>query len=378
MEYSDQNAGTAGHQAALKGYTVEAARFIDVVDSMQLQRVLSLFSDYRRFLKKRRRSFRSARIMQRAIQAAGKIDLSRPDLMLQEIGGLAHIAACCELFKDWDIPLSVVNRQDFQGYVADTVQRLLASGTISANQIVARLHIADAVRTIQILKLCSLVPIDGRLWRQLSLAAGPGSKDLAGIHIVPGMFSSDGAGNRATHTEPRYVRCSTEIVHPKNTVLIDNDSSVSATYRDYNESQPHKIIAMNQDFHNAITDLPGLLSDRKFGLRNVILAIRIDHLIIPDVAAFFSQLLPVIEPGAILIITMGSGNNLEEFQGRMTLMQKLHSYLLGKRMAPLHFQMHAGDDLEQHWRSPWFGIQSIATFEMLFCKLDKEKLLGGS
>lgn len=378
MEYSDQNMGKAGHQVALKGYTVEATRFIDIIESMQLQRVLSLFSDYRRFLKKRRRLFTSSRIVQRAVQTAGRIDLSRPDAALREIGEVAQIAACCELFKGWDIPLSVMNRKDFQDYVAGTVQRLLASSTTTANKIAARLHIADAVRTIQILKLCSLVQMDGRHWRQLSLAAGPGNKDLAGIHIVPEMFPSDGAGNRVTHKEPRYVRCNTEIVHPKNVVLIDNDPFVSATYRDYNESQPHKIIALNQDFHNAIADLPGLLSDKQFGLRNMILAIRIDHLIIPDVAAFFSQLLPVIEPDAILIITMGSGNNLEEFQGRMALMEKLHAHLRRKKMAPLHFQMHAGDNLEQHWRSPCFGIQSIATFEMLFCKLDRAKLLGGN
>ncbi len=374
MADSSQPVQIDDRKLSIQGYIVEAKQFVNAVELLGIERAIKIFTDFREYLHKSRKSFRAHTLVKKVAKSGEVVRVPGKNAVLQEVFSVAHIAACCHLFRDWNIPLRTLQTGGFVDYVTKNVEQLLNSQEISIQDLLTRLRIADALRGIQILKLSGLASADSRQWRQLSPGAGVGNKELEGVHIAPKIYLQ----KIPQHTRAKFgeytIHFDIEVVRPKNVVLIEKAAAVDNLYSHLNSSQSHWILAMNEDYNDAIVALPALQAEKDFGPRNAIVAIMIDPLLTPGVPKFLDSLCPVLDANATLIITIGAGNNLAEFRERVEFMEEVQKYLQSKALEPVYFKMYEGDNWQQKWSSPSFGVSPVATFGMLYCKLKRNKL----
>lgn len=374
MVDSSQSFQIDDRELSIQGYIVEAKQFVKAVESLGLERAIKIFSDFREYLHRSRKSFRAHTLVTKVAKSGEVVRVPGKNAVLQEVFSIAHIAACCHLFRDWNIPLRILQTGAFVDYVTKNIEHLLDTQAISIQDLLTRLRVADALRGIQILKLSGLASADGRLWRQLSPGAGVGNKELEGIHIAPKISLQKIAQHTRTNVGEYAMYFDIEVVRPQNVVLIEKAAAVDKLYSHLNLTQSHWILAMNEDYNDAIMALPALQMEKDFGFRNAVVAVMIDPLLVPDIPKFFDLLHPVLDPNATLIVTIGAGNDLGEFKGRVEFIGNLRKYLQSKDLDPVIFKMYEGDDWRQKWSSPSFGEPPVATFGMLYCKLKKNKL----
>ena len=108
--------------------------------------------------------------------------------------------------------------------------------------------------------------------------------------------------------------------------------------------------------------------------RNLVVAFRIDHRMIPDAVEFLKHLALIIEETADLIITIGAGHTNEEFKGRLQKIEELNETLHTYHLKPLKIKWHRGNNLSEQRQNPIFGDPTYATYEILYCKLIRSRL----
>lgn len=135
-----------------------------------------------------------------------------------------------------------------------------------------------------------------------------------------------------------------------------------------------RVMGIIDDVTHAMNTLPEILAGNGKGLRNFIAALRIEHLMLPDVEGFLQRLSMVIEQTADLIITIGAGYTTDEFRGRVTKMDEIFNSLKGKSHNPIRIILHGDGTFEAQRSNPHFGQLSISTYEIIYCKLDRRKL----
>ncbi len=117
-----------------------------------------------------------------------------------------------------------------------------------------------------------------------------------------------------------------------------------------------------------------ILSGNRKGMRNFIVALRIDHLMLPDVEDFLRRLSLIIEQTADFFITIGAGYTTDEFRGRVMKMGEIFHSLREKGLNPIRIILHGGGTFEEQRNNPYFGQLSLSTYEIIYCKLDRHKL----
>jgi SAM-dependent methyltransferase len=240
----------------------------------------------------------------------------------------------------------------------------LGPGNEALGQLEAKMHCADAVKSIQLLRLSGLLTRPTTGIRQLSIGAGMAIKDLRAIHLYP-EISMDDKGN---------LIFSVREDHPQDAVIVDGDPQWRKLYRDMNNCDQYKICACNEVSATALKKLPGKLRQREMGLRNAVFGLRIDHRMIPDAAAFFRQLVPVLDDSADLVITIGAGHGADDFAGRMKVLRELRDYLRNRGMMPVLLKMHGDGTPEEQRAGNYFGLMGHTTHEILYCSLEKASL----
>ena len=75
--------------------------------------------------------------------------------------------------------------------------------------------------------------------------------------------------------------------------------------------------------------------------------LRIDHRMIPEPERFLELLAGVIAPEADLIMTIGAGHNLTEFEGRLNCFDSLFNLLTDLGHKPVRIILHKGGSLEE-------------------------------
>lgn len=199
---------------------------------------------------------------------------------------------------------------------------------------------------------------------QLSLGAASAKKDMRSVHLIP----------QIRITTDKVVKFSVSECRVKDMVVVDGDPSRESQYRELNGCDGYPVCAINNDACEALKTLPDKLRSRGMGKRNTIIALRIDHRMLPDVAEFFRLLAPSIEDGTDLIITIGAGFDLSEFKGRTAVLRTLYDYLYEAGMGPVLLKLHGNGSLEEQWTTQAFGLKSITTYEILHCKLELKLL----
>jgi len=359
------------HNISLQGFYSDAKGLSLIYKSGRLAEILEYFKDYEAYLAKRLKEINSSKLIKKFSNGTGIIEASLAKDELRDIFYIAHVAACCATFSEWKIPYSNLEEEALRTIIANNL--LPAEGLSKQNIrfLGNRLGISDTIRSIQILRLLGLFKTKSPNIRQISFAASAGYRDMRGFHPTPVIIKNSNVLNPA---EASTLSFQLKQIEPETLVLVDNNSLLKERYEELTNENPDKILGIVDDADKAIAKLPGIFKEKNWKPFNCIVGIRIDHRMIPDVKDFITSLIPIMDDTADLIISVGSGDKLDDFIGRKTVMQKIFDYLKCKKLSPVKISMHGGDSIEEQFSSPSFGASNFTTYELLHCKLKRKKL----
>lgn len=371
VEHTKQN--PRAYELLVCGYQFAADGFGAIAISSLFPKLLSRFSNYRKFLRNRNLRINSDKLVSHLSHDTNIIYASNRDKILKEIFYCSHMAACCELFQGLSIPLDGLDRNAMCAYANDIVQPFQGADKDTLRPMSDRLENADAIMVIQTLRLLGLVRGKSSNYKQLSFAAGNAVREIYGLHMQPvitretGTITSSGNKNDIILFDQKPAQAA-------HIILIDNDPAFGNHYATLNRVQQDRIMGIIDDVTHAMDTLPEILAGNGKGLRNFIVALRIDHLMLPDVEGFLRRLSLIIEQTADLIITVGAGYTTDEFRGRVEKMDEIFHSLRKKDLNPIRIILHGGGTFEEQRNNPGFGQGSISTYEIIYCKLDRNKL----
>lgn len=361
----------ASHSELLAGYKLEAAGLAAIAEAPLFSEILRRFSNYPLFLKQHQKKLSTQKIIDKLSNGTGIIEVTPPSSELRDIIYTAHIAACCELFNGACIPTTVLRRNSIAGWIEKEFHAYKTAPTAALNQLSDKFHSMDAVRTIQILRCLGLVSRSPATARQLSLGAGPATKDIRSIHLTPEITRGN-AVSPINNSKQLTFKVHNSV--PADIIITDNDPQREEQYKLLNKQTDIRILALNWDSTTTLKQLPAILETNRLPARNLAVALRIDHRMINDSDEFLSLLARCIEPTADFIVTIGSGFTLDDFSRRTEKIGELFSTLKKLGMNPTIIRLHGKGTLEQQRTNPSFGLSGITTYEILHCKLKKKRL----
>lgn len=356
----------------MSAYEADAEGLGTIGESGILTELLFDFIDYSAFLKKRNKEIKTDKLINKLSNGTGIINAIGTATELRKIFYYAHIAVCCEMFYGWQLPMQSINRSEMHQRIQQTLLSFTDSSADNIREISRRIHTSDAIRTIQILRFLGLIKSSSKNTRQISFAAGPGNRDLEGVHMTPSISQQSNILNPTTNDNS--IKFSKNIDRPENIILIDNDPDFKQLYTNLSKENPEWMLALNEDADMAMKKLPDMIDKRNWNPVNSVVGIRIDHRMIPDIKLFFSQLKPLLDNTADFVFSIGAGHTLEEFYGRKKAMAEMFDFFKRGGMSPVKIILHGGKTLEEQRNTPCFGLSNFTTYEILYCKLKRKKL----
>jgi len=354
----------------IDAYNIDATGLSGIIRSKILNKMLPAFSNYEIFLHDRKGTLKSKKLIKKLSSSTDTIVVNNtPEF--REILAMAHLAACCELFDGWEISIQQTQQPGFNAYIKQTLESAVTS-TQQCKIIASRVENSDAVRTIQILRLLGLITSPSEKARQISFGAELGNREIDGLHILPIIkqtldYKSAAAGGHKLSFKK-------QIHKPEHVVLVDNNPDLAEVYENYTNNID-SVIALNKDAEEAMSELAAMLDNDELLPLNFVNGTRIDHRMIPDVKRFFHYLTPLLAETADFVFTVGAGYTVEEFQGRKEVMKGIATFLKLCGLKPVRIVMHGGKSLEEARKSPAFGHISFTTYEIVYCKLIRKKLM---
>jgi hypothetical protein len=132
--------------------------------------------------------------------------------------------------------------------------------------------------------------------------------------------------------------------------------------------------AITADLYEGLDWLTQQVENRVMPPRTMVVAYRIEPRAFPDIEQFLDSIGNVIADSADLVMTIGSGDTTEEFRHRIDVLEGIYRNLADKGMNPLRIKYYSGVNTEEQRASPVFGLNQYASYETLYCKLDKRRL----
>ena len=356
-------------QLALAGYLAEAGCLAKLAETHSFRTLLEIFEGYPAFLESRRDYFGETSL--NTLLNINTIDFDESSEILHKLKRCINLAAACDLFEGWTIPINNFDNKHLCNYVHDAITELKRKQKNVGSQLAAKLNSGDACRVIHMLKIFGWVAPDMTTSAQLSLGASGGIRDRYSIHYMP-VIRYQRQNILLREPIPELVSFELEKKTANDIVLVDNDPKMRERYATLN-AEPN-ILALNQDAYNSLKELAIGVETKEIIPRNFIVAYRMDHRLIPDAGYFLKLLAPVISNYADLIITIGAGHSNEEFKGRLKKINELMATLETLELNPVKIKWHRGKSLSDKRENPIFGEPTYATYEILYCKLIKSNL----
>lgn len=377
----NQWASYSGQQLAT-AFAQEADSFGAMAMSPGFETLLSYFGDYDGYLERLLKDVNHQQTINALLNNSGIIDTAVPTKELAQLFCQAQIAACAELFNGWKLNSAHLNRAriaalvkqgsssiatvpaipaDMQAQHYSEAQRLLLNGINVIQNI-------DTIRVLQVLKLLGLLRIKAHQAQQLSLGVGNGYRDLFGIHMLPKITRTQiESGNQFSF----------EIIERQaaHTILVDNDLVYKAHFSELTKNEENKVLALNANAEDALSEIKEKQEQSLLQLRNLLVCLRIDHRMIPDAGIFLKSIAGVIDKQADLVMTIGAGNKLEEFSGRLSCFDDLFNCLAEKNLKPIRILLHGKGTAAEQRANPNFGQLAYASYQILYCKLERDRLL---
>ncbi|MCW9014352.1 MAG: hypothetical protein OQL06_11260 [Gammaproteobacteria bacterium] len=354
-----------------KSFNVDGEGLAAIAESGMLAKILEDFENYELFIRDRAKRLNSKKFVKKLSNGTNVIYGSNQVPELKKIFLYSHLAACCELFDGWELPVHAINRQGMHALISQGLSQFSDAPADKLNELQARVHRTDVVRSMQILRMMGLLSSNSSTQRQLSFAAGNANRELDGIHMNPVIRRKVNILDNSNN----MIVFGKSINRPENVVLIDNDPAFDELYTSFNRNYSEWILALNENADSAMKKIPGLMNKKNWRPCNLVAGIRIDHEIIPDVVKYFTQLAPVLDTVSDFVISIGAGHSLKEFEGRINLMAALFEYLTKQGLEPVRIILHGSGNIEEQRNSPLFGCGPTTTYEILYCKIKTKKLV---
>ncbi len=371
----------SGQQLA-SAYALEADAFGAIAMAPSFNNLISQFNDYDDYLKGLRNDPAHQQIVGMLSKNNGIIDTAVPTKELVQLFCQAQIAACSELFNGWKISSSQLNRNELRALVERAsagiinipqipVETPVGQYSDSQRQLLSGINViqnVDTVRVLQILKLLGLISTLAKEHHQLSLGVGNGYRDLFGIHLNPKITMVQEGSSVKLHFETQERQAA-------HTVLVDNDPIYKDHFEALNQKEEGRVLALNTDAEKSLEVLAKKQEGSDLKQRNLVVCLRIDHHMIPDSKNFIHLIGRVIDSNADLIMTIGAGNNLTEFEGRLQCFDEMSAYLAQIGLKPIRILLHGkGSSAEQRNR-PNFGQLAYPSYQILYCSLDRNRII---
>ena len=369
----------SGQQLA-SAYALEADTLGALAQSAVFGDLIQHFRDYDVYLRRINSDpgYRSRR--KKIISDKGVVDIAVASKESISLFCQAQIAASAELFKGWEIRDDQLTREGMRLLVEKSAATLIGVPNVPTNippeqftnaqkQILSAVNVlqnADTVRVVQIIKLLGLLPPTAEHIHQLSLGVGNGYRDLYGVHITPKVTI-----NEFSNKSYFFDTIERQAAH---TVLIDNDAAQQHHFKQLNLREREKVLALNDDASESLEQLHKVQAQSQLKQRNLVVCLRIDHRMIPSSEKFLRQLSRVIAPEADLVMTIGAGHNLSEFEGRLHCFDNLVRLLTNLGHNPVTVILHRGGSLEDKRRTPAFGQLAYTSYQILYCRLKRGRL----
>lgn len=355
-------------------YFSEAKMLSTIAESGAFHEFLEQFADYRMFLQGRPDRNEAYEKIERTTDGAWVLDAHSAHN--EFIGALytGHLAACCMLLKGSNFFPGQLRK----GRLAPLLEEKLSRHEFAPSEVLKKLgtrfHTMDAVRTMQILRCLGLVTIATDQIEQLGLGAGGGDKDIWHLHFLPSI-SEAALNNVPSDSRDKSVLVfDVSVENIRDIVIIDADPQHGQQYRRWKELKAPRVIALNEYMDQALGKLPDILEESNMNPRNMVTAIRLDHRMFPDVDQFLTKLHTSISDEADLILSIGSGHTLEDFEGRVNKINAFFNELRRLGMKPVLIKLHGRGSIEQQRNSQVFGVSGITTYQILYCRLLKSAL----
>jgi len=292
------------------------------------------------------------------------IDLTKPGPESRLAIYTAQMAAVCVLVEGANLPRADFVPEQFTQLVTQHLDSLRGQALEVMRAQNTKLHTMDTMRTQQLLRAFGLFTPDPDRTYQLGLGAGNCLRDAFFVHAEPWIRNSLQGGRK-------FVSLGVERRWSKHLVLTDSDPEYRNHYIKLNNREFPDIDAFNEETDNVLTRF----SDTGFQNRNLVTAIRFDHRMFPDVPGFLSLLSPCLSDECDFIASVGAGDTIEDFIGRMEKITEFFKVLKSSGLQPVVFKFHGPGKPLEKWQAIAFGGPSATTYEMLYCKLKKNNLM---
>lgn len=292
------------------------------------------------------------------------IDMTKPGPEARLAIYTAQMAAICVLVEGANLPRADFAPQPFTQLVTQHLDSLRGQALDTLRAQNTRLHTLDTMRTQQLLRAFGLFTPDPNETYQLGLGAGNGLRDAFFVHAEPWIRSSMQGGRE-------FVSLGVERRWSKHIVLTDSDPEYRNHYVKLGNREFPDIDAYNEKTENVLQRFPG----SGFQKRNLVTSIRFDHRMFPDVPGFLSLLTPCLSEECDFIASVGAGDTIEDFTGRMEKIAEFFQVLKSAGLQPVVFKFHGSGNPLKKWKSMQFGGPSATTYQMLYCKLKKNNLM---
>ncbi len=275
----------------------------------------------------------------------------------------AQLAALCVLAEGANLPVNDFSPKPFTQLIVQHLDSLKGQPLDSLKTQNIKQHTMDTMRSQQLLRAYGLFTPDPDSTYQLGLGAGNGLRDSFFMHAEPWIRNSYQNGRE-------FISLGVERRWSKHIILTDLDSEYKEHYAELNKREFPDIDAFNEKTENVLERFP----ESGFKKRNLVTAIRFDHRMFPDVPKFLSQLTPCLDEHCDFIVSVGAGDTTDDFAGRKETISQFFKVLKSSGMQPVVFKFHGPGKPVKQWKSIQFGGPSAATYQMLYCKLNRELL----
>ena len=300
------------------------------------------------------------------------ISASNASDIVKKLFTCANLAACCEVFSGWTIPIRELQMARTNEYLQLALQNAGSHYDSLGRNMAVRLNKCDTARVVHFLKLIGLLRVDTQSCDQLSLCCSVGERDRHALHQIPYINTAQQSVLSTSQAQPP-LKFGTKSYRPKHIVMIDKDPALNSVYEQFNREED-QLLAMNSDIYDGLDELAHQIKNEILRPRNLVVSFRLAPEAFPDTKRFLRCVGNVITKEADFMITIGAGNNLAEFIHRFQVMNEIFEGLSEMGMRPIRIKYCKGKTPKQQQMKLVFGLSQYASYETIYCRLIKEKL----
>lgn len=352
----------------------EATLLSKIVQSKDFSKLLAYFSNYNSFLSTLPSGDIAYEKILKATNGSAIIDNVISNSNFREAIYTSHLAACCSLFQKSSFFPDQLTKKELIPLINNMLSSHKNADANTLLNLAQGFHVLDCIRTMQILRCLGLVSIKTEDIRILGLGVGGGDKEVWLMHVMPVINQVSITKPSKGRDDKHAIQFDIKTENIIDAVIIDADPQQKDKFKHMATIEKPKIVCFNEYNDSALEQLPETQITRQMDPRNLVTAIRFDHRMFPEVDAFIKNIRASIADEADLILSIGSGQNIQEFKGRTEKIQEFFNCLTKLGMKPVIIKLHGKGDLRKQWETPNFGLPGTTTYQILYCRLIKSKI----